>query len=323
VWPEPVISLSVVVALLSDRLWGEASRGHPLVTFGQLAKWVEGHARQMTPASHEPGVRSGRLACYHRLAGGVSWLLLVIIPTTLLAVLLGLANDMAAGFAAVLVLYFCIGGRSLAEHARAVMQPLDGGDLVTARERLGRIVSRDTANLDEQSVTNASIESVLENGSDALLAPIFWFAVAGAPGALCYRLANTLDAMWGYRNPRYQYFGWTAARMDDWFNWLPARCCALAYALAGHCRTALRCWHVQAPGCESPNAGPVMAAGAGALGLRLGGPATYDNEPRWRPQLGEGKLARPQDIERTLRLLWHATGIWLLVIVACEVMTWA
>jgi adenosylcobinamide-phosphate synthase len=134
-----------------------------------------------------------------------------------------------------------------------------------------------------------------------------------------FRLANTLDAMWGYRNERYNLFGRTAARIDDALNFIPARLTALSYVLlAGPRRVqAWRCWHAQAPHWSSPNAGPVMASGAGALGVTLGGAATYGGHVETRPVLGAGPAARADDIARAWRLVFNTTLLWIVLILAC------
>jgi adenosylcobinamide-phosphate synthase len=159
---------------------------------------------------------------------------------------------------------------------------------------------------------------VLENGNDAVFGALCWFALAGAPGVIVYRLANTLDARWGYRNPRYRDFGWAAARLDDVLNYLPARLTALTYAHLGKPLRALECWWRQAGAWESPNAGPVMAAGAGALGVRLGGPACYAGQWRARPPLGNETAPQLADIEGGLRLIRQGVAIWLAVLAAWE-----
>jgi adenosylcobinamide-phosphate synthase len=144
---------------------------------------------------------------------------------------------------------------------------------------------------------------------------LFWFLVAGAPGVVVYRLANTLDAMWGYPTPRYRSFGWAAARLDDLLNWIPARLTALSYMLLGNRDLAWRCWQRQSTAWKSPNAGAVMAAGAGALNLQLGGAARYYNHVVQRPPLGEGLLPRGEDIERALNLVYRALGLWTALVV--------
>ena len=133
----------------------------------------------------------------------------------------------------------------------------------------------------------------------------------GGAGAVLFRLANTLDAMWGYRTERFLRFGWAAARIDDVLNYLPARLTALSYALFGKTRRALACWRKQAPLWDSPNAGPVMSAGAGSLGVALGGSAIYHGQLEQRPVLGEGRPARGEDIPRALTLLRRSTALWL------------
>ena len=157
----------------------------------------------------------------------------------------------------------------------------------------------------------------MENGCDAVFGALFWFVLAWGSGVVLYRLANTLDAMWGYKTPRYRDFGWAAARLDDLLNWVPARLTALSYVAVG-AKPALawRCWREQAPRWKSPNAGPVMAAGAGALGLALGGQARYHGEWSARPALGEGLAPRAGDIGRAVALLRRALLLWLAAILA-------
>ncbi len=296
-------ALFCIGAVLLDRWQGEPRRWHPLAGFGWLAQWVE--AFGYGPPEASTNARRGR---------GVVAVFSLLTPFTLLAwilsaiPLLGLAVALGS-------LYLAIGARSLAEHAEAVAAALQVGDLPLARERVGLIVSRDTADLDEERISRATVESVLENGCDAIFGALFWFALAWAPGVVLYRLANTLDAMWGYRTPRYRDFGWAAARLDDVLNWLPARLTALSYVLVGTRPTlAWRCWRDQTPMWKSPNAGPVMAAGAGALGLALGGPARYRGEWEQRPALGEGLAPRAEDIGRAVALVRRALWLWLGVI---------
>ncbi|MGE5472274.1 MAG: adenosylcobinamide-phosphate synthase CbiB [Bacteroidota bacterium] len=282
--------LAALTAVLLDRGLGEMRRWHPLVGFGRLALLLESRLnRRSVPA------------------GLLAWLLAVA-PGVALAAWLRPSAPFAVDVA---LLYFALGAQSLCEHATAIARPLQEGDLAAARQRVGWIVSRETAQLDATGITKAGVESVLENGNDAIFGALFWFALLGGPGALLYRLANTLDAMWGYRTERYNLFGRSAARLDDALNWLPARLTALSYALLGHTRTALSCWRTQAPGWDSPNAGPVMAAGAGSLGLALGGAAIYHGQEEIRPPLGTGAPPAAGDLERAIRLVRNSLWLWL------------
>ncbi|HXU93459.1 MAG TPA: adenosylcobinamide-phosphate synthase CbiB [Gallionella sp.] len=281
-------------AVLLDRLLGEPRRLHPLVGFGRYAVWLE---------------RRLNVHGAPRLRGMLAWLL-AIAPFGLVVFLLW-RQPFLQFIVGVLVLYFALGLRSLSEHAVRINQALDAGDLPQARLRVGEIVSRDTAAMQERDVARAGVESVLENGNDAVFGALFWFALLGAPGALLYRLANTLDAMWGYRTPRYFYFGWAAARLDDVLNYIPARLTALTYALLGNACSALRCWRQQAPAWDSPNAGPVMASGAGSLSVKLGGAASYHGAIEERPPLGAGDAPRAADIGRAVGLVQRGVLLWL------------
>ena len=297
-----LVVLPVALALALDHGLGEPRRWHPLVGFGLLATRLEKMLRN----------KQGNNA-NERLLGLLGWSVLVLLPVSILLVVLALLPGFIAELLSVAVLYFCIGLRSLQQHALQVAAPLLRGDLNAARAAVGRIVSRDTAGLSAEKVSAAAVESVLENGSDAVFAPIFWFVVAGAPGALAYRLINTLDAMWGYRNDRYLQFGYVAARVDDVANWVPARLCALTYCLVGNFSDGWCAMRQQGGQSSSPNAGRVMAAGAGALGIELGGPSTHAGVEQWRPQLGFGRSACPEDIHRAVSLLHRAVLLWLLL----------
>jgi len=292
---------SIVCALLLDHLLGEPRRAHPLIAFGRYARWIESHLYVDRFARAPLAV----------IAAIAPWLLLTwaLSRIEFLHTLVG-----------IVALYVAVGLRSLREHALPVAIALEHGDLGSARAAVARIVSRDTADLDPTQVATAATESVLENGNDAVFAALFWFAVAGAPGVVLYRLANTLDAMWGYRSTRYLRFGGFAARLDDTLNWIPARLTALSYALAGHCLGAIACWREQAPAWDSPNAGPVMAAGAGALGVKLGGAAPYDGHWHARPALGWGDAPDAEAIRRALHLLYRAVAIWLVALLLIGVL---
>jgi len=292
--PSLWLPLAALAGVGLDRLLGEAKRWHPLVGFGALAE-----------AAERPFNRGD----WRRLRGALAWALLVL-PLVALA-FWGRPQDLLGWALDALLLYLALGGRSLAEHASRVAADLAADDLVAARRHVGWMVSRDTAELDAAGVAKACVESTLENGNDAVFGALFWFALLGGPGAVLFRLANTLDAMWGYKTERFLDFGWAAARLDDALNYLPARLTAVSYALFGRTRAALASWRQQAAHWASPNAGPVMAAGAASLGLALGGAAVYHGELEERPVLGAGRPARADDIVRVVKLVRRSLLLWL------------
>ncbi|QTQ31379.1 Cobalamin biosynthesis protein [Aromatoleum bremense] len=295
------LPLCALVAVGLDRLFGEPRRFHPLVGFGRLAQGIEAALRRF-PTRHN----------WQKSAGIAAWALAVLPFAGLALWLRNIAPAWLVVPLDVVLLYFALGAESLREHVVPIAAALDAGELPAAREAVGRIVSRDTTALDEPAVARAAVESTLENGSDAVFGALFWFALLGGPGALLFRLANTLDAMWGYRNERYLHFGRAAARVDDLLGYLPARLCALTYAVLGRGGQALACWRAQAPLWDSPNAGPVMAAGAGSLGVSLGGAAVYHGQREARPALGVGPAPTAADIRRALTLVRRGIGLWLL-----------
>lgn len=296
----------MLAAVVLDALLGEPRRFHPLVGFGKWAQFLEARLNAARPAF---ALRlHGVLAL---LAAVGPWVTLMVFADRMASL------HYAVGIAA---LYFALGHQSLRQHALRVYEALGAGDLAEARSRVGYMVSRDTGEMDAQAVATATVESVLENGNDAVFGALFWFLVAGAPGVLLFRLANTLDAMWGYRTPRFLYFGWAAARLDDALNFIPARLTALTYSLLGSTTNALRCWRIQARAWDSPNAGPVMAAGAGALRLGLGGGAYYHGEWEERPLLGLGSPPDASSIQAALRLVRSGVVLWVLLAMVIEVL---
>ena len=304
-------ALITLAAVLLDALLGEPRRWHPLVGFGRWARyferWLNTNATRIPSAQRLLGVFAVIIAVG-------PWVLLVTVASVL---------PVLHYWVAVAALYFALGHQSLRQHALRVHRALNAGNLDQARVQVGYMVSRDTAKMDTRAVAAATVESVLENGNDAVFGALFWFLVAGAPGVLLFRLSNTLDAMWGYRTPRYLYFGWAAARLDDVLNFVPARLTALTYALIGKTRSALRCWRLQAPAWDSPNAGPVMAAGAGALELGLGGGAYYHGQWEERPPLGLGSAPNASSIYAALQLVRSGVALWLLLVIAWEIVAYA
>jgi adenosylcobinamide-phosphate synthase len=209
--------------------------------------------------------------------------------------------------------YTTLAARGLSGAAHSVLFGLNTGDLASARRELSMIVGRDTAELDEREIVRAVIETVAENASDGVVAPLFYLAIGGPVLAMVYKAINTLDSMVGYKNARYLHFGWAAARLDDIANYIPARITALLLALAswfvlGSARTA---WHMiirDGRSHPSPNSGYPEAAMAGALGVRLGGPSSYGGIVSPKPFIGEGKnVLDKKYIEKSITLMYCAS----------------
>lgn len=295
------IALSVLVALLLDYFLKEPKRFHPLVGFGNMA-----------------GLLEKRFNRNSKQGGSIAWCLAVL-PWVLFGFILQyslLDTPVLMAVVAGIVLYLGIGWQSLLGHAMAIAVPLKAGDLTGARAAVAMIVSRDTSELAPEAIASAATESVLENGADAIFSTLFWFCLLGIPGVILYRLSNTLDAMWGYKNQRYLQFGWCAARMDDLLNFIPARLTAVSYALLGDTAVALKAWRDQGRVWKSPNAGPVMAAGAGAINVCLGGAAVYHGELQQRPTLGPASGAKPsaKSIEEACELVNKVLILWVVAI---------
>ena len=273
--------------------------GHPVTWIGRLIAWCD-RTWNSEEASFETR-RLGGVATVVLLLGvsiGVGLLLTCILPHVVLVAILASA---------------LLAQRSLDTHVAAVAEALEKEGIDAGRRAVSMIVGRDTAQLDEAAVSRAAIESLAENFSDGVVAPLFWMVVAGLPGALAYKAINTADSMIGHKSDRHLAFGWAAARLDDLVNLPASRLAALWLALAGlSCRAVAIVWR-DANRHDSPNAGWPEAAMAGALGLRLNGPRIYDGEMTDHPGVGEGRTeATAADIRAALRLYRFACALELI-----------
>jgi adenosylcobinamide-phosphate synthase len=263
-----------------------------------VGAWVPGAA--IVPANtaagvwveHPSGVAAGSALVGH----GVSWVASCV--GLLIVAIVGTAG---------------LAQRSLFDHVRAVLVPMRVADLASARQRVGMIVGRDTQQLSSAGVAAAALESLAESFNDGIVAPAFWFLVAGLPGLFVYKVLNTADSIVGHMEERWRAFGWAAARADDVANLLPARIAGALLVLAGGGRgfgVMLR----DARKHASPNAGWPEAAMAGTLGVRLGGPTSYDGVVHQRPVFGDGRMPAVEDLGRGIRVYVVGCGLlWVSV----------
>ncbi|MFF6814800.1 cobalamin biosynthesis protein [Streptomyces sp. NPDC012403] len=298
-----VFAYGAAAGLLGDLLLGDPRRGHPVAAFGRAAAavervlWRDDRGRG---AVHTAVCVGGTVAL-----GGLAARLVRSSPAASTA-LTGVAT------------WAVVGGTSLAREARTIRRALEAGDVEAARARLPHLCGRDPQALDADGIARAVVESVAENTSDAVVGALVWGAVAGVPGLLGFRAVNTLDAMVGHKSPRHRRYGWASARLDDVAGWPGARLTAVLAALAGpDPRGAVRAWRADAAKHPSPNAGPVEASFAGALGVRLGGTLSYGGRVEHRPVLnGGGRAVAVSDIDRAVRLSrrvgWLALGAGVL-----------
>ena len=275
-----------------DAVLADPRRAHPVAAFGNVA------ARAEARLWSDSRIRGAALvaACVTPVAVG-----------GLAAQRLTRGHPAATVAVTALATWTVLGGTSLGGVALALARALDAGDVDAARRMLPALCGRDPGQLDAAGLARAAVESVAENTSDAVVAPLLWGAVFGLPGLLGYRAVNTLDAMIGHHSPRYERFGWAAARLDDAANLIPARvtgllAAALAPAVGGRPGQALRTLRRDGAHHPSPNAGRCEAAFAGALGVRLGGRNSYQGRAEQRGLLGDGAPPAAPDITRAVRL---------------------
>jgi adenosylcobinamide-phosphate synthase len=291
-------AVGLALGAAADLLLGDPRRGHPVAGFGRAAATLERRVwRDARPAGAGYALA---------LAGGAAGLGAALDRVTR-------RHPVARALTTAAATWTVLGGTSLGRAAGVLERHLRAGDLPAARAALPALAGRDPSDLDEPELARAGVESVAENTADAAVAPLVWGAVAGLPGLLGYRAVNTLDAMVGHRSPRYERFGWAAARADDLATWLPARLTAVLTAgvaplAGGSAPRALRTWWRDGGRHPSPNAGRCEAAFAGALGIRLGGRNVYGSLVEHRPVLGGGRRPAAADVARAVRL---SRAVWL------------
>ncbi|WP_103963590.1 cobalamin biosynthesis protein [Nonomuraea solani] len=290
IWYDP-LGLALGVAL--DRVLADPqSPAHPVAVFGRAAARLE------------------RVLYRDERARGVVHVVLCVGGATALGVLgQRAANPVARTVVTAVATWAVLGGTTLAREGAYLADALEHDDLERARARLPHLCGRDPSHLEAPELARATVESLAENTSDAVVAPLFWGAVAGVPGLLAYRAINTLDAMIGHHSPRYENFGWAAAKLDDVANYVPARLTGVLTVLTGpDPRQALAMLRRDGHRHPSPNAGRCEAAFAGALGVTLGGKNVYGERTENRPTMGEGPKPAVKDIRRAVRLT-RAVGL--------------
>lgn len=303
------LAAGLALGFVLDRVLGDPARFHPVAGLGRWASAVE----RRTYADHRPAGVLHHAAVVAPLVAGA-----VVAERTCRRPWQQVALTAA-------VTWSVVGGRSLVREGTTIAGQLERDDLPAARQQVTHLVGRDPSRLDADGVSRAAVESLAENTSDAVVAPLLWGAVLGVPGLVGYRAVNTLDAMVGHRSARYERFGWASARVDDVANLGPSRVSALlaaglAPAVGGRPADALRAWARDARRHPSPNAGPVEAAFAGALGVTLGGVNDYAGRVEHRAEMGDGPAPTVHDLPRATRLAtavaWAAAGVSVLAALA-------
>ena len=304
-------ALSVFAGFLLDCLFGDPlNRLHPVALMGKLISFLERTLRARFPKTPQG----------ERTAGLVMALIVPSVSAGAGLLLLFLAWRVPPWVYCAVSAFFCwqcLAARCLMEEAKKVVAALEQEGLDAGRRRVGMLVGRDTEALTREQVLKAAVETVAENTSDGVTAPLFWMALFGAPGGLFYKAMNTMDSMVGYKNDQYLHFGRCAARLDDAVNYIPARLTALAmigaaFLLKLDGRSAWRVWRRDRRRHSSPNSAQTESACAGALGVRLGGSARYFGRLYEKPTIGDPiRPVEAADVARACQLMYGATGLTL------------
>ena len=281
--------LPLLLGYLLDLIFGDPEcLPHPIVWFGKMISWGE---HRLNRGQHRMAKGAVMSVAYILLVFFVLWGLIRLVPN---AILWGVLNT--------IIIFYCLAGTTLIREVRNVFLALDES-LEAGRKQVARIVGRDTSQLTAQEVRTAALETLAENLSDGVIAPLFWLALLGVPGMVAYKMVNTLDSMIGYRTERYKDFGCWAARIDDIFNYIPARLTAVLMVIASGKPGLLKFVWRNGRKHASPNSGYPEAALAGALNCRFGGPHYYFGEPFDKPFIGENdRPLTTADMHKAVRI---------------------
>ncbi len=284
-----ILILPLLLGWLLDFVFGDPSRlPHPIVWFGKMISWGE---HRLNKGSYRMAKGAVMAVCFILLVFFAVWGMKRLVPNMVLWLILD-----------TVIIFYCLAGTTLIREVREVFLALDRS-LDEGRQQVARIVGRETSQLSAQEVRTAALETLAENLSDGVIAPLFWFALLGTPGMLAYKMVNTLDSMIGYRTERYKDFGCWAARIDDVANYIPARLTALLMILATGRLSLLKFVWKNGRRHASPNSGYPEAALAGALNCRFGGPHYYFGQLFDKPYIGENdRLLTTRDMHTAVSI---------------------
>lgn len=301
----------LLCALLLDYFFAEPQKYHPLSGFANLAEGLE---QKLNDLHVEHSSEQKR-------AKGLVAVLVCLLPAWWLSDFIITDNIFGLMFE-IIIVYFALGLRNLKEQCNKIVETLRNEQEQQAQTNLAVLIKRDTEQMDAHSISRITTEYVLHKGNDDVLAALFWFIVAGAPGVVVYRLTRTLDGMWGGKDERFKDFGFVVAKLDALLNYVPARLTAFTYALMGNWKNATKCSSSQGAIWESSNSGVVMAAGAGALDVQLGGDVQYHEEYQERPELGCGTKADHESITQACQLVNRSTVLWISFVAIISLVNW-
>ncbi|WP_286235146.1 CobD/CbiB family cobalamin biosynthesis protein [Thalassotalea sediminis] len=311
------VTLTLVLALFLDAQLGEAKKYHYLVFFGRLSAALE---EKLNPnfSTYPSNDRILKRSKFSQFIGLIAWLLLVLPVPMIYYFYFSNFSVVIQIIVDAIMLYLALGLRSLKEHGMQVYQPLLQNNLEAARHYTGYLVSRETSTLTPKALSRATVESILENGHDSVIASLTYYLIGGIPLVIVHRLANTLDAMWGYKSARYVSFGYASARLDDLLGFFSGKVCTVLYAIQGQVLLALKNAFQQGGQYKSHNGGWVMAAGATVMHRTIGGCAQYHGQTLQGTLMGCGQAVDIEDIPKSIKLVQRASSLFVFFVVSYQ-----